>query len=379
MATTTLQAARAVTPDGVVDDAVITIADGRIVSVLPGAAGEGLRLWAVPGFVDTHTHGAVGYSFGDPDPGNNQAIIDHHRRHGSTTMFASTVTEPVEKLEAQEKVLAGLVAAGELAGIHLEGPFLAPERKGAHDIDLLRDPTPELVERLIEAGGPALKMITLAVERNHGQQATRRFREAGVAVAFGHSDADDVTTAESVEWGANVVTHLFNAMRPIHHRLPGPVPVMLSDERVMVELICDGEHLAPVVAGMAIDAAGPGRVALVTDAMSATGTGDGRYVLGELDVIVTDGTARLATADGSPGAIAGSTLTMDRAFQFVVEQVGVSIPDAALMAATTPALWHGLDEVGALETGRFADVCLVDDDGALHGVMRRGEWIVAPA
>jgi len=147
----------------------------------------------------------------------------------------------------------------------------------------------------------------------------------------------------------------------------------------MVELICDGVHLAPVVAGMAIDAAGPGRVALVTDAMSATGTGDGRYVLGELDVIVTDGTARLATADGSPGAIAGSTLTMDRAFQFVVEQVGVSIPDAALMAATTPALWHGLDEVGALETGRFADVCLVDDDGALHGVMRRGEWVVAPA
>lgn len=378
MATTTLHVARAVTPLAVIDDAVITIEDGRIVSVAPGEAADGPRLWAVPGFVDTHTHGAVGYSFGDPDLAHNVAAIEHHRSHGSTTIFASTVTEPIEKLEAQERVLAELVAAGELAGIHLEGPFLAPERKGAHDLDLLRDPTPELVERLIAAGGPALKMITLAVERQHGEEATRRFREGGVAVAFGHSDADDITTAESLDWGANVVTHLFNAMRPIHHRHPGPVPVVLSDERAMIELICDGVHLAPVVAAMAIDAAGPDRVALVTDAMSATGKGDGRYVLGELDVVVTDGTARLATADGTPGAIAGSTLTMDRAFAFVVNEVGVTIPEAARMAATTPARWHGLTEVGELTPGRWADVCLVDDEGQLQAVMRRGQWVVAP-
>lgn len=371
-----IEVAHAVTPEGVVDGAVILIEDGRIVAVEPG--GEGGRLWAVPGFVDTHCHGAVGASFGDPDVRRNLEAIEYHRRQGTTTMFASTVTEPIDTLERRIGVLRELVEGGDLAGIHLEGPFLAPERKGAHALDLLRHPEPELVERLIAAGGPALKMITLAVELPHAEEATRRFVEAGVAVAFGHSDADDVTTAMSIEWGANVATHLFSAMRSIHHREPGPVPVLLSDDRVMVELICDGIHHKPIIAAMSIDAAGPDRVALVTDAMSATGKGDGRYILGDLAVEVVDGTARLVTDDDTPGAIAGSTLTMARAFEFVVGEVGVSIPEAARMAATTPAAWHGLDDVGRLAPGLSADVCLVDDGGRLHGVMRRGEWVVSP-
>ena len=377
MSLTQLQVAHAVTPEGVVEDAVITIEDGRIVSVEPG--GSGGKLWAVPGFVDSHCHGAVGVAFGDPDIDANRRAIDYHRTQGSTTVFASTVTEPVEKLERQLAVLRGLVEDGDLGGIHLEGPYLAEAKKGAHDAALLRDPDAESVERLIAAGGPALKMITMAPERDHAEAAIKRFVEAGVAVAFGHSDADEVVTAESIDWGATIATHLFSAMRPIHHRDAGPVPVLLVDERVMVELICDGIHHQPVIAAMAIEAAGPGRVALVTDAMSATGKGDGRYVLGELEVDVEDGTARLVTVDGSQGAIAGSTLTMASAFRFVVGEVGVSIPDAALMAATTPAAFHGLTEVGQLSPGRYADVCLVDDDGALVGVMRRGEWIVEPA
>lgn len=263
MTALSLHVAHAVTPEGVIDDAVVEVEDGRISSIrsADGAAGPARALWAVPGFVDTHCHGADGVSFGDPDREANLRAARYHRTHGTTTLFASTVTEPIEKLERQLGVLRALVEEGELAGIHLEGPFLAPERKGAHDVALLRDPDPESVGRLIAAGGPALKMITMAVEREHGEAATRRFVEAGVHVAFGHSDADDVTTARSIEWGADVVTHLFNAMRPIHHREPGPIPVVLSDERVMVELICDGVHLAPVVAAMSIDAAGPGRVA----------------------------------------------------------------------------------------------------------------------
>lgn len=377
MSLTQLQVAHAVTPEGVVEDAVITVEDGRIVSVERG--GSGGRLWAVPGFVDSHCHGAVGVAFGDPDVDANRRAIDYHRTQGSTTVFASTVTEPVDKLERQLTVLRGLVEAGDLGGIHLEGPYLAEAKKGAHDAALLRDPDAESVERLIAAGGHALKMITMAPERDHAEAAIKRFVEAGVAVAFGHSDADEVVTAESIEWGATIATHLFSAMRPIHHRDAGPVPVLLVDERVMVELICDGIHHQPVIAAMAIEAAGPGRVALVTDAMSATGKGDGRYVLGELEVDVEDGTARLVTVDGSQGAIAGSTLTMASAFRFVVGEVGVSIPDAALMAATTPAAFHGLTEVGQLSPGRYADICLVDDDGALVGVMRRGEWIVEPA
>lgn len=378
MAIEQLRVARAVTPDGVLEDVLITLDGERIAAVEAGAGGGEGTLWAVPGFVDTHTHGAVGVAFGDPSREANMRAINYHRTQGSTTIICSTVTEPIDKLVEQEKVLRALYEDGEIAGIHLEGPFLAEEKKGAHDPALLCDPEPEIVERLIEAGGPALRMVTMATEREHAEWATKRFVEAGVHVAFGHSDADEVVTAESIEWGADIATHLFSAMRSIHHREPGPVPVLLSDERVMVELICDGIHHAPVIAAMSIDAAGPERVALITDAMGATGVGDGRYLLGELEAEVIDGTARLVTADASPGPIAGSTLTMARAFEFVVQEVGVSIPDAALMAATTPARWHGIPDVGELAPGRYADVCLVNDDGVLKGVIRRGEWIVAP-
>ena len=378
MQSSQIRVGHAVTPEGVLENAVITIEDGRIaaVSTEPPVDGEHSRLWAVPGFVDTHSHGAVGVSYGDPDVAANQRAIDYHRTQGSTTIFASTVTEPIDKLERQLTVLSGLVESGELAGIHLEGPFLAEEKKGAHDPALLRDPDAESVERLITAGGSALKMITLAVERTHGEAATKRFTEAGVKVAFGHSNADDAVTSDSLDWGVCIVTHLFSAMNPIHHRKPGPVPVLLTDDRCMVELICDGIHHAPVIARMSIDAAGIDRVAMVTDAMSATGKGDGRYILGELEVEVTDGTARLVTTDGTQGAIAGSTLTMAKAFHFLVVEVGCTIEEAAIMTSTTPARWHGLEDVGQLEVGRRADLCLVDDEGILQSVIRRGETIV---
>ena len=370
---TKLRVGRAVTPGGTIEEAIIEIADGRVVAITSGG-GTG-DFWAVPGFVDTHCHGAIGVSFGDPDPAANLRAIEYHRSQGATTVFASTVTEPIEKLEAQCRVLRGLVESGELDGIHLEGPFLSEARRGAHDPGLLRDPEPELVERLISAGGPALRMITLAVERDGAEAATRRFTRAGVTVAFGHSDADEHLAVESIGWGVCVVTHLFSAMRSIHHREPGPVPVLLTDDRVMCELICDGIHHRPVVARMAIDAAGTDRICLVTDAMSATGQGDGHYLLGELEVEVRDGTARLVTVDGTPGSIAGSTLTMAKAFGFVVRQVGLSIPEAARIAATTPARWHGLEEVGTLEVGKRADICVVDDAGELQQVWRRGERI----
>lgn len=378
MESSQIRVGRAITSEGVAENAVITIQDGRIVAVESGppVEDEFAGLWAVPGFVDTHSHGAVGVSYGDPDVAANQRAIDYHRTQGSTTIFASTVSEPIEKLERQLTVLRGMVETQELAGIHLEGPFLAEEKKGAHDPALLRDPDPESVERLIAAGGPALKMITMAVEREHSEAAARRFTEAGVKVAFGHSNADEAVTRESLNWGVCIVTHLFSAMNSIHHRKPGPVPVLLTDDRCMVELICDGIHHDPVIARMSIDAAGIDRVGMITDAMSATGKGDGRYILGELKVDVENGTARLVTTDGSQGAIAGSTHTMAKAFQFLIKEVGCSIEEAAVMTSTTPARWHGLEDVGRLAPGRWADICLVDDDGNLRGVMRRGETIV---
>lgn len=367
--------AKAVTPHGVIPNARITMEGDRIVDISDGAPRDN-DLWAIPGYVDTHCHGAVDVAFGDADLDANRRARRYHLEQGSTSLFASTVTLSVDELVAQERVLRQLFEEEVIDGIHLEGPFLAPEKKGAHPLELLVDPDPQSVERLIEAGGPALRMITMAPEREGAMAAIQRFVEAGVAVAFGHSNADAETCRASIAAGATVATHLFNAMNGIHHRTPGPVPSLLHDDRILAELICDGVHLDADVIRMAFDAAGPDRIALVTDAMSATGAADGDYMLGNLAVQVRSGVARLATDDGSQGAIAGSTLTMAGAVEFCVSRVGIPIPDVARMAATTPARYHGLTDVGELSVGRRADLCLVDEGGALREVWSRGERIV---
>lgn len=368
---------RVLRPDGALAPATIHIEGDRIVAVddavLPEA--EVVDLVILPGYVDTHCHGAAGADFADPDPQKVRAAIAHHRAMGTTTQFASTVTETMDDLVEQIGRLRGFVDAGELAGIHLEGPFLAESRKGAHNPELLRDPTPEAVGRLLDAGGDAVRMITLAPERRCGIEAVGTIHAAGVHAAFGHSEADARTAHDAVDAGADVVTHLFNAMASIHHRKPGPIPWMLTDPRVMCELICDGVHVAPDVLRMAIETAGPRRVALVTDAMSATGQPDGQYRLGSLSVQVDDGRARILNPDGTLGAIAGSTLTMGAAVEFLVRVVGIDLADVATMASTTPARVHGLDEVGVIEPGRRADLCLVTAEGHLERVIRGGHEV----
>lgn len=363
--------------DGTDSAATISVEKGRILEVTPGVdpSAEVVEEWILPGYVDTHCHGGAGADFTDPDREAALRAVRHHRSQGSTTLFASSVTASIDDLVDQIGRLRELVDADEIAGIHLEGPFLAESRKGAHAVELLRDPDPESVDRLIEAGGPALRMITIAPEREHGLEAVTTFTRAGVHAAVGHTECDNATAKAAVDAGSDVVTHLFNAMPSIHHRRPGPVPPMLTDPRVVCELICDGVHLAPDVIGMAIAAAGPQRIALVTDAMSATGQPDGDYLLGDLPVKVVDGRARLFNADGSLGAIAGSTLTTGRAVEFVTSVVGVPLGQVSVMASATPARLHGLDRVGALEPGLWADMCLTDERGHLARVIRRGEEV----
>ncbi|HET9646669.1 MAG TPA: N-acetylglucosamine-6-phosphate deacetylase [Microlunatus sp.] len=382
-----LSADHVVTPGGVLDRGRVVVRDGRILAVnaepdgaganggaAEAADGERLSGWLVPGYVDTHGHGGGGADFATTDPDEARRAVAFHRGHGTTTHLASLVTASIDTLLRQLRTLAPLVAAGELAGVHLEGPFLSPDHRGAHDQALLCHPRHDLVDRLLDAGDGTIRMVTLAPELPGGIAAIERLVEAGVVAAFGHSDADETVLRDAIEAGASVATHLFNAMRPIHHREPGPVPRLLTDQRVTVELICDGFHLHPDVIAMAIATAGPERVALVTDAMLAAGAADGRYRLGSLAVEVTDGQARLVEPDGTLGSIAGSTLTMGDAVALVVG-LGISIPDAALMSATTPARRHGLLDVGAVEAGRRADFCLVDDQGRLLRVMQAGVWV----
>jgi N-acetylglucosamine-6-phosphate deacetylase len=378
MTETTLWCERAVTPDGERRAVLLTVVDGRIQDVSAAttapAGAESLGGWVVPGFVDTHGHGGGGHDYATLDPAEALAARDFHRGHGTTTALASLVTTDLDSLVAQIRTLAPLVHSGELAGLHLEGPFLSPAKKGAHAEALLRPPTPAAVDRLLEAGDGTIAMVTLAPELPGALDATARLAAAGVAVAVGHTDGDETDVRRALDAGATVATHLFNAMRPIHHREPGPVPALLNDERVMVELIGDGFHVHRDVVRMAVDAAGLDRAALVTDAMLATGMPDGGYRLGGLDVVVRQGECRLVTEDGGLGSIAGSTLTMAAGFAFLVS-LGLSVPGAAWLSASTPARRHGLTDVGVIEAGAVADLCVVDDAGRLQRVMQRGEWV----
>ncbi|WP_112466222.1 N-acetylglucosamine-6-phosphate deacetylase [Streptomyces triticisoli] len=368
--------ARVVLPTGIVDGGRVIVDGTRIAGHARGDA-ETIDVrghWLVPGFVDLHNHGGGGASFsGTAD--DVLTAVGTHRRHGTTTLVASTVTDDMGTLVKQAGLLSELAEQGEIAGIHFEGPFISPCRKGAHSEALLRDPDPAQVRRLVDAARGRARMMTLATELPGGIDSVRLLAEQGVIAAVGHTDATYEQTVEAIDAGATVATHLFNAMPPVGHRAPGPVTALLEDERVTIELINDGVHLHPAALELAFHHAGPERVAFITDAMDAAGTGDGRYMLGPLQVEVAGGVARLVEG----GSIAGSTLTLDRAFQRAVTVDRLPVEHVVAALSANPARLLGMDDrVGSLEPGKDADLVLLDEDFALKGVMRRGAWVVAP-
>ncbi|OBI45327.1 N-acetylglucosamine-6-phosphate deacetylase [Mycobacterium kyorinense] len=327
----------------------------------------------VPGFVDMHVHGGGGASYIDADSADILRAATFHRRHGTTTTLASLVTGSPADLRNAVRALAEATRAGAVAGIHLEGPWLSPGWCGAHDPQQMRDPEPAEIDALLAAGDGTVRMVTIAPERRGSDDAIARFVDAGVVVAVGHTDATYARTQHAIALGATVGTHLFNAMPPLHHREPGPSLALLRDPRVTVELIADGVHVHPAVLSAVIAAAGPERVALVTDAISAAGVGDGPFRLGRRDVDVVSGVARVR----GTSAIAGSTATMAQLFRAVAADVGLSA--AVQMTSATPARTLGLHDVGALSAGRKADLVVLDDDLAVTAVMANGEWLEATA
>ncbi|TDD31780.1 N-acetylglucosamine-6-phosphate deacetylase [Nonomuraea terrae] len=374
----TLADARIVTPAGV-HEGWLTIEDGRITHVGHGSApGPGLSLggrYVVPGFVDIHNHGGAGGSFPTGDLDKARDAVALHRRHGTTTTVASLVTDPVGSLSRAASALAELCDEGLLAGIHFEGPYIAKARCGAHDPTLLREPSPRELAELLKAGRGHVRMVTIAAELPGALDTIRMAVAEGVIAAIGHSDADYEQTIAGIEAGASVATHLYNAMPPLGHRAPGPVAALLDDERVTVELINDGVHVHPAMLRLAYEVAGPGRTVLITDAMSATGLGDGDYLLGSMRVRVDDGVARLVEG----GSIAGSTLTMDVAFRRSVREVGMSLPDAVQVASLTPARVLGLaDRIGSIAVGKAADLVVLSGALEADGVMKDGVWITEP-
>ncbi|QHK21595.1 amidohydrolase family protein [Pseudarthrobacter psychrotolerans] len=381
-----------------IDDGTVVVAGGRILWCGPTADlphGLDVEIQQVPlilpGLVDVHCHGALGHTF-SADAKGARLAAGHHAVQGTTSVLASLVSAPSHVLLEQIAVLRDLVDEGTLAGLHLEGPFIAKSMCGAQDPAAIIDGDPALLDRWLKAGRGTVRSITLAPETLHFAELVKLCRKYRVVPSLGHTDATAARTREALAgtpdngpsnagpdaagpWSA---THLFNRMPPLGHRAPGPIAVLLqaarqSPEKMVVELVADGIHLDPEVIRMVFDLVGPRSIALVTDAMAAAGMPDGLYTLGSLEVIVHDRVARLAPrAEGAqPGAIAGAT---SRLLENVRRCVGWGIPlaDAVTAASSTPARLVGLNQVGAIAGGYRADLLITTEQLELLQVYRAG-------
>jgi N-acetylglucosamine-6-phosphate deacetylase len=346
----------------------VAVEDGRVVEVLdrrppPGPGHTALdRGVLAPGLIDLQLNGAFGVDLVDADPDGWQRVLSRLPSTGVTALLATFISAPVEDLAAaMGRAAAARTAAAKrgqgsrLLGVHLEGPFLSERRRGAHDASHLVDPTPELVDRLTEAGAEVLALLTLAPERDGAIEATKRLAGAGVLVSVGHSDALADQVAAAAEAGARMVTHLFNAQRGLHHREPGVAGQALADPRLACGLIADLHHVHPAICRVVMEAA-RARVALVTDAVSALGMPPGRYELGSEVVELHEGSPPLR-ADGT---LAGSNLRLDEAVGNVVG-LGVDPVRAVEAATTIPADLLGRHDLGRLEPGARADLVWLSD------------------
>ena len=389
---------RLVTASTVVQDGVVVVEGDAIryagpASELPVAwrdvpvvdLGPG-RPTLLPGLVDAHCHGGAGGEFGAAADSAATAVR-HHHESGTTTVLGSLVSASADEMVAGVRTCAALVARGELAGIHLEGPFLSYERRGAQDPAALIDVDPALVDAALlaaeSAGAPgAVAQMTFAPERRGADRLPALLGGHGILPALGHTDCDAATAWSSLRaaldsaprGGRPLVTHVFNGMPPLHHRAPGPLAACLAQAgrgEAVLEVIGDGVHLAAETVRMLFDLVGPQAICLITDAMAASGMPDGSYTLGGRDVLVADRTARLAAG----GSIAGGVATLLDVVRWCVAEAGIPVLDAVTAASATPAHTLGLTGVGSLAAGQRADVVVVDDDLQLRRVLRRGSWL----
>ena len=369
-------ARRLYTPLQEFSDPVLVVEDGHIAQVgskhsreLPSEAkivdyGDATL---APGFFDVHIHGGSGLDLMRAAPTELPQLGKFLATHGVTAYFPTTVAAPLDvtcaaldRLATAIETNASSSNSGDGArplGIHLEGPFLSHKRRGVHPPEYLVEPTIPIFDRLWQAARGQVRMLTIAPEIPGAMEVIAEAARRKVCVSIGHSDADMPSAQAAVKAGARHATHTFNAMRPLDHREPGIIGEVLSDDQITADLIADGIHVAPAVVKLFLEAKGPERAVLITDAISATGMPDGQYQLGPIQVDVKDGRAT------SNGSLAGSVLTMDRAVRNITQFSNWSLRDAVRAASLNPARAVGMPECGTLAEGARADFVVLSPAG----------------
>ncbi|WP_458123884.1 N-acetylglucosamine-6-phosphate deacetylase [Paenibacillus sp. Z3-2] len=375
--------------DEMLEDGVLAWRDGKI---LYAGIAEGLseqirkealpipvpeRGLIVPGFIDIHVHGGNGEDFMDASPEVLDKITSFHSTQGTTAMLATSMTAPKEQLASVlaevNRYRSGSMPYAQLEGVHLEGPFFSPKWPGAQNPEHIILPDVSWLEAWEKQYPGLIRQVTLAPEREGALEVISWLREQRITAALGHTDATYEEVERAVEAGLHHAVHTFNAMTPLHHRLPGAAGAVLSDPRISAEVIADGIHVHPAAISILAQLKQHNdQLVLITDAMSAAGLDDGEYKIGDLPVIVKHGEARLK--DG--GALAGSTLTMIRGFRYLVQEVGLSLKAASRAASLTPARLLGIDHrTGSLAQGKQADLVLLNAELGIEGVWVKGRRI----
>jgi N-acetylglucosamine-6-phosphate deacetylase len=364
------------------DQPAIVIKEGRIASIGTRAASDSpasARLLdypdatLAPAFLDVHTHGAAGHDVMEATPEALSAIGSFLARHGTGSYLPTTVTAPVDTTLRSLGALARLLDApptegqARPVGIHLEGPFLSHTKCGAHPPGFLLAPDIALFDRLFDAAEGWVRLMTLAPELPGAAELAAHATARGVRVSVGHSNATAAETRAVIAAGAVSATHTYNAMRALDHQEPGILGTVLTTDSLFAELICDGIHNKPELVRLWWRAKGPERAILVTDAMSATGMGDGEYLLGDRMVQVAGGRAMIG------GVLAGSLLTLDRGLANFISFTGAGLEQGLRLVTANPAAMTGLgDRAGSLAVGQPANLVALDADGKLIASIQNG-------
>ena len=376
-------AGRVMTPDRVILDGVVLVEGARIMEVGSRAAvrfsrGEfevldHSRHLLSPGFIDVHIHGAMGRDVMEGTTEALEAISRFLAAHGTTSFLATTVTaSPIATLQAVEALGRQVdrpLPGARMLGLHLEGPFINPEKRGAHSARHIRPPSTLILEQLLARSGHRVKLITLAPEVEGSLELIRFARSRGVVVSLGHSNATLEETMAAIDLGAGNATHLFNAMRSFSHRDPGILGAVLTTPRIRAELIADGIHVSPAAVDLCLRCKGAGRILLISDAVSATGMPEGQYRLADMEITLSEGVCRTPN-----GTLAGSILTQDQALRNMIRWSGLPVHTVLGMLTRNPAQSLGIASgKGTLAPGHDADMVLLDQDLRVHTTIVQGE------